>query len=247
MKRVKVLSFILVAFLIIGINMNVYASEVYYTTPNGIDLTEEEYKFITVFYGEQYLKIMTEDQYKEFVDADLLTKRVTIKKVDLYPNQFGISPQSNTHSTPEKTLQIGSACSSMCYTSILLRWHASPNIRSYDVIGAYFHNVSLIDHNTTYVYSTAGTEYYNNLKTTSKGIGNTVKLPDKGDDIVVNMMFTNTKNGTIFGSYQHAMQNTTLLVSQNYEFSLNGHGNVFLFTGNAVDVYDEMTGVDVDV
>jgi len=248
MKK-KAIGLLLIAAAIIGITKNVYASEnVFYTTPNGIELTEEEYKFLTTFFWEGYPDIMTEEQYQDFVSRDLLTKELKIKKVKIPNNPFGISTRSPSHSDYAKTVQIGSICSTTCYTSIVATWDsASPNTRSYDVIGAYLSGNSLVSHQTTYVYSTNGVTYYNNLKTTSNGIGNSVKLPDVGENIIVNIVFTATPGGVIFGSYQHAMQDVTLPVSQEYNFSLGGYGSVFAFYGNAYGKYDGMAGVDITV
>ena len=94
--------------------------------------------------------------------------------------------------------------------------------------------------------STSGTNWYSYLNTTN-GLGNSVKLPDVGENIIINMAFTVTPGGTVYGSYQHAMQNTTLANSQNYTLDYLGEGGVFLYNGNAVGVYDGMNGVDIDV
>lgn len=234
---------------IIGITKNVYASEnVFYTTPNGIELTEEEYKFLTTFFWKEYPDIMTEEQYQDFVSRDLLTKQLKIKKVEIPDSPFGNPTRSPSHSDPAKTLQIGSICSTTCYTSLVATWTASHFTRSYDVIGAYFSGNALSSHQATYVYSDAtGAISYNNLKTATNGIGNSVKLPSVGENIIVNILFNATPGGTIFGSYQHAMQDVTLPVSQEYNFSLGGYGSVFDFYGNAVGKYDQMAGVDITV
>ena len=234
---------------IIGITKNVYASEnVFYTTPNGIELTEEEYKFLTTFFWKEYPDIMTEEQYQDFVSRDLLTKQLKIKKVEIPDSPFGTPTRSPSHSDPAKTLQIGSICSTTCYTSLVATWTASPFTRSYDVIGAYFSGNALSSHQATYVYSDAtGAISYNNLKTATNGIGNSVKLPSVGENIIVNILFNATPGGTIFGSYQHAMQDVTLPVSQEYNFSLGGYGNVFDFYGNAAGKYYHMAGVDITV
>ena len=234
---------------IIGITKNVYASEnVFYTTPNGIELTEEEYKFLTTFFWKEYPDIMTEEQYQDFISRDLLTKQLKIKKVEIPDSPFGTPTKSPSHSDPAKTLQIGSICSTTCYTSLVATWTASPFTRSYDVIGAYFSGNALSSHQATYVYSDAtGAISYNNLKTATNGIGNSVKLPSVGENIIVNILFNATPGGTIFGSYQHAMQDVTLPVSQEYNFSLGGYGSVFDFYGNAAGKYDQMAGVDITV
>ena len=125
-------------------------------------------------------------------------------------------------------------------------WDVSPSIRSWDNIGAYLDGISLIEHLQTYVTSTAGTNYFSYLNTTN-GIGNSVELPSVGEDIIITMTFKVSRGGTVYGSYQHAMQNTTLANSQNYTISLGGEGHVFLYTGNAIGLYDGMNGVDIDV
>ena len=43
------------------------------------------------------------------------------------------------------------------------------------------------------------------------------------------------------------MKNTTLSVSQQFNISPAGYGNVFNFYGDARDTYDNMNGVDISV
>lgn len=250
----KVLLVLFVGIAIFGIAKNTYALEnPYYTTPNGIELTQEEYEFLVNFYGVGYLDIMTRDMYDEFVEEDLINSDVEIKTYNepqLALLNPGMSPNSDTNATPAKTLQIGKAClPTYCIMSLVNTWHVSPNIRSWDNIGTYLYNVSLVNYTHAYVYSTAGTVYYENWKTdpNGHGVGNSVKLPDTGEDILISMGFKVTKGGTVFGSYQHAAQNTTLLNSQNYTLDLGGYGGVFLYNGNAIGVYDGMNGVDINV
>ena len=248
MKRIIV--FLLVALCIFGITKNAYAEEAYYTNQNGIELTREEYDFLTTFYNSVYPSIMTREMYDRFVESDLMNSEVNIvtyTEPQLALLNPGVQPNSQTHSTSYKTVQIGSGCTTdRCYMSVQNTWHVSPSVRSWDNIGAYFDGVSLISHDCTYVYSTSGVDWFNNLNTTN-GIGNSVKLPDTGENIIIDIEFTVTKGGTVYGSYQHAMQNTTLVNSQNYTLSLGGEGHVFLYYGNAIGIYDGMNGVDIQV
>lgn len=247
----KIVLALLAVLSIVGITKDVYAKEVYYTTPIGIELSREEYDFLTSFYNEHYPDIMTQAMYDEFVEDDLLNAKVN--KVSYTEPQLallnpGMSPRSTIHSTTAKTIQISSAClNSYCIIDIENTWNQSPSVRSWDNIGAYISGTTLKSHIDTYVYSTAGTTYYDNLITQSNGIGNSVLLPATGSDIIVDMTFKVYKNGTVYGSYQHAMQDTTLLNSQNYTFSILGEGNVFLYNGTAIGIYDGMNGVDIDV
>jgi len=248
MKKIVVL--LLAVICIFGITKNVYAEGAYYTTQNGIELTREEYEFLTTFYGEEYLDIMTKTMYEEFVQDDLINSDVEIKTYNepqlslLNPN---MSPRSTSHSTPYKTVQISRGClPTYCIINLKNTWHVSPSVRSWDNIGAYLDGVNLLQHYDTYVSSTAGDTFFSNLKTTD-GIGNSVKLPDTGENIIINMSFKVGRGGTVYGSYQHAMQNTTLANSQNYTLDYLGEGGVFLYYGNAIGVYDGMNGVDIDV
>lgn len=247
----KVIIALLAVLTIIGITTNVYAEEVYYTTPNGIDLTREEYDFLTTFYGEHYLEVMTRDMYDEFVEDDLINSEVKIVKYDepqLALLNPGISPDSQSHSTPAKTVQIGAAClDTYCIIDIQNNWHVSPSVRSWDNIGALLDGPYLISHNHTYVYSSMGTNFYNNLLISSHGLGNSVKLPTNGGNLIIDMAFKVTGTGTVYGSYQHAMQNTTLPNSQNYTVQIFGYGNVFAYYGTACGIYDGMNGVDIDI
>ena len=111
MKNIVML--FLMVMCIFGITKNVYAEEAYYTTQNGIELTREEYEFLTTFYGEEYPDIMTQAMYNEFVEDDLINSDVLIKtytEPQLGLLNPGVDPASTSHSTPYKTVQIARAC-----------------------------------------------------------------------------------------------------------------------------------------
>lgn len=242
---------LLVAIVVMGFSINVYAENAYYTTANGIELNREEYEFLTTFYGTPYVDIMTRDQYDEFIEEDLLHSDVTYKTVTP-SNTVLINPGNNINSsstsTQAKTLQIGAAClPTKCIMSLVNTWHVDPGTTSWDVIGAWFDDVSLISHSHTYVSSDYYTYYFNNIKTEADGIGNSVKLPDDDSNLIINMAFTVTRGGTVYGSYQHAIEDTTLANSQLYNIDFSGYGNVFDFYSTAIGVYDQMNGVDIDV
>ena len=249
MKKIVILS--LAVLCIFGITKNVYAEEAYYTNPYGVEFSREEYEFLTTFYNPKHPEIMTRDMYEQFIEDDLMNSEVeivTYSEPQLPLLNPGIQPNSTSHSTPYKTVQIAKGCNPMfCVINIQNTWHVSPSVRSWDNIGAYISGTTLKSHIDTYVYSTAGTTYYNNLITQSNGIGNSVLLPATGSNIIVDMTFKVYKNGTVYGSYQHAMQDTTLLNSQNYTLDIVGYGNVFSYTGTAIGIYDGMNGVDIGV
>jgi len=250
MKR-KVLGLVLLMVLMIGITKNVYANErVYYTTPNGIELTQKEYNFLNGFFGKGYVDIMTQDQYNEYLEDDIFNKEVTTVSYTepglalLNPNM----PRSDTHTTQAKTVQIGKVCPpNYCLMNITNTWHGNPATRSWDNIGAYLSGVTYLSHVATIVSTDNYSYSFNNLKTASNGVGNSVDLPDSGSNLIITMAIKVSKGGTVFGSYQHAMNDTTLAVSQNYNFDIVGYGNVFDYYGTAIGVYDGMNGVDITV
>jgi len=248
----KVVGLLLVAVLSICITKNVYANErVYYTTANGIELTQKEYNFLADFFGEAYIDYMTQDQYDEYVADDIFDLEITTVSYTepglalLNPN---MGPRSDTHSTPAKTLHISKVCPpSYCLMNLKNTWHSNPSVRSWDNIGAYMSGVTYLAHVAT-IASTDDYSYpFSNLLTASNGVGNSVDLPDTGSNIIVSMSFKVSKGGYVFGSYQHAMQDTTLAVSQNYNFDIGGYGGVFDYYGSAVGIYDQMNGVDIAV
>lgn len=238
----------LVIIMLFACYYNVNAEEsIYYTNPNGVELTRDEYVFLQSFFFERYPEIMTMDDYNEFVDLDIMNGEIQTAS-SLIPGTFGNVnlPQGSYYSTANKSIEITSSCTTNCYISITANWINNPAIRSYDVIGAYLSGVSLLAHNHTYVSTSSGYSSYSNLKTASNGIGNSVKLLS-GNNVYINQMITVSRGGTVFGSYQHAMQNVTLATSKNYSFSLGGYGSVFSFYGSASGVYDAMSGVNLSV
>ena len=173
-----------------------------------------------------------------------MNRELNKKSVVVQDNPFA---RGSYHTTSYKCLSITSSCnSSNCLIVISLEWLANPAVRSYDVIGALFHNVTRqstpittytdsISHNTTGTYKYA-----------SDGVGASLKL-GTGSNILVTQQFYVSRGGTVFGSYQHATSAITLNESRNYNFHISGFGSVFQFGSVGVDTYDGMTGVDIAV
>ena len=238
----KALFALLLCVTVLGFGFNVYAEEeVYYTNGNGVELNEKEYKFLTAFYWDGYPAIMTKKDYQNFIDTDMMNRRIIIKKSN------GGSSKSPYHGTSNKAVQISAACYSTCLVSITANWFTNPNNRSYDDIGAYLSGPSYYSYSHTYVSSSAGTTYTSNIKTPGNGIGSTVKLPDSATNIIISLGFTTVGSGTIYGSYQHSVTPITLATAQNYNISFGGYGHVFDFYGTAAGVFDGMAGVDITV
>lgn len=129
-----------------------------------------------------------------------------------------------------------------------LTWIKNPNIRSYDVIGAYLENVNRLDVPSTMVVIDDSTrQNYDTVKYDNNGFGVSVLLPLTAGNIKVSQTFKTSKGGTVYASYQHANKNISLINSNAYTISKNGYGNVFNFIGNIANIYDKMNGVSIDI
>ncbi len=236
----KILFTLLFMMLVIA---NVNAKEVYYT--NGtVELTEREYNYVKEFYGEEYLKNMTLENYKWLSELD-------VNNID-YKIKFAKVPDASVNggfvSTNAKSLGISGGCdTNYCTVTVLAKWLGNPTVRSWDVMGAFFYGTSLYNKNiVTSITSSNGTTYPSNLKFLSNGFGDSFKLPS-GTSIIIEQRYYAKPGGTVFASYQHAMSTSTLAKSQSYTIGVTGYGGVFIFNGSAVGVYDGMVGVDMDL
>ena len=121
-----------------------------------------------------------------------------------------------------------------------------PFIKSYDVIGARVENSNIKSISTTRVTGTNFIKSYNNPQRFNDGFGFSILLPNAGS-LKVTTTFTTSKSGIVYGSYQHAMSNTSDYVSKQYTIGMGEYGNVFRFTGNARTIYDNAPGVDIQL
>ena len=207
-------------------------------------MTEEEYQFIGELYKEGFQNHITQELYDNIIDNNLMERELNKKTVIHQDNPFA---RGSYHTTSYKQLSITSSCDSTnCLIVIDLDWLANPAVRSYDVIGALFHNVTrqstpVTTYSDSISYNTVGTYKY-----ASDGVGASFKL-GTGTDLYITQEFYVSRGGTVFGSYQHATSAITLNESRNYNFHINGYGSVFQFGTAGLNAYDGMAGVDIAV
>ena len=207
-------------------------------------MTEEEYQFIGELYKEGFQNHITQELYDNIIDNDLMSRELNKKTVMHQDNPF---TRGSYHTTSYKSLAITSSCDSTnCFIVISLDWLANPAVRSYDVIGALFHNVTRQSTPVTYYSDSISSNATGIYKYASDGLGASFKL-GTGTDLYITQQFYVSRGGTVFGSYQHATSAITLNESRNYNFHINGYGNVFQFGTTGLDVYDGMAGVDIAV
>lgn len=241
-KKIYLLGLIILLFFPIT---TAFALNDNYTNKNGVKITKKEFDFINEFYGEEYFEKMTLDDYLWLKDLDINNRKIEIKTVLDIPK---ISLYGTSISTVSKKLTIAKSCSSMCNILVNTSWIQNPNNRSYDVIGARFQNTSLASNNImTRVSSSGSNEYFSDNKISNNGFGTSIKLPNAGSSIMIEQKFVVYKNGTVFASYQHSMQNISLSTSKLYTINSSGYGRVFAFYGNASNIFDNMSGVDINV
>ncbi len=241
MKFNRVLAGCLICVLGASNLVKVNAQENYYENVQGVKLTEKEYNFYTNMYWEGYQEYITVDDYETFKKMDVFDKEIDKKIVSNSPLTRTTSVTSNN-----RVLSITKVCSTNCVFSLVNSWNSKPTIRSYDVIGVRLKGVKLVSKNGVLVTGANYSKKYDSAKSFDNGFGYSILLPNV-ENIRTTLTFTTTKGGTVYGSYQHAISNTTESISKQYTIGLGGYGGVFNFTGTAKNIYDKAPGVDISV
>lgn len=230
----------------------VYALEnIYFENSQGIKFTKNEYEIIGKIYGTDYLERMTQEDYNWLIDLKINNNDIEVNSNYDYNHGTDIMPFEEIHSTANKKITIVKSCdTNKCMILVTTKWLSSPKVRSYDVIGTRFSNTSLYnDSIETKVQSDLGTERFNssnNIVRYTNGFGVSVKLPTS-NNLIISQKFYVNKSGKVYASYQHATKSISLSTSKLYTITSSGYGKVFSFYGNALNVYDQMGGVDINI
>lgn len=211
---------------------NVSASDIFVNS-NGVKITTTEKEFITNFFGEEYLEIITQeefDQYKDyFQDSSKIQKSSIILRA----------------TDPKKEITITKAKKdSKTLVTIKNAWTNAPIVKSYDIIGARFEKVSLISEPITQI---SNSNFASKISTIKKmnGIGSIIQLKSGNSTASIYLTFEVAGSGTVFGSYQHATSGISLNDCKNFSIIPNGLGNVFSFPNNKI--FDNMYGVSINI
>lgn len=246
----KFLNYVMIFVLLMIITTSVNAQEIYYENSNGITFTKEEYDFFSKMYYDGYQATMTKDDMQIFEGRELNPDKVESSSyIDKSYNPKAILTKGNYHETQAKILKISKSGVVDPLIAITAQWKYSPNVRSYDLIGAYFSgNISLITGTGSKVSYAGGSTYPSAEKVVSNGFGSVLLLPANGRDIVASSTFIVSGSGTVFGSYQHAKSAISLNNAKSFSISYSGLGNVFYFSNmNIRAKYDAMQGVSIGV
>ena len=221
---------------------DVSASEtIYYVNSNGVEFSKSEYEYIGNVFYDGYQELIDYDSF--WVVMDYYNGNVSKKIMDSNNEMRG-----TFHETNSKKITITSICTNDCLIAVVAEWKKMPIVRSYDLIGAFLDNVSLIGSVTTQVYN--GISLINAVDSVSStnGFGAVIKLPTNGNCMKISQFYRTTKNGNIYASYQHATSNITLTNSKKFSISYSGLGHVFLFNNtNLTNMYDGMQGVNISI
>lgn len=223
---------------------------------------EEMLKFIP----EKVLDSFTEEQYEKYSKMDfdhaIKTEEKIYEKTG-FPEE--ISPYADsTWETRYKTLTITAipwSAGSINYSIMLMvQWNYLPSVRSYDVMAVRMDNFAMQSG------SAGGVQAY----TKSDGTFDAVNYSFKGTNmnydalngfgISMNIVNDSLKDlycyiqldaamkqntATVYGSYQHAVDNVTLAQSKNYTINVAGMGKVINFASSVWNHYDDMNGVKI--
>lgn len=219
-------------------------ADTYFVNQNGVSLTEKEYEFISNFYFDGYQNYMTLKDYNDFIDSNVMKGEIKITEYDDSKNL--IAPYStSSHETASKILKLSSSCLDNCTISLSLTWKKIPTTKSYDLIGAYMENTSLVSLKQSKMYygSNSVSSVENNIK--YNGLSSTFKIPNTSEAISFLQVYTVEKRGKVYASYQHAKNSVSLAESRRYSFGKSGYGNVFVFDSAIASRYDGMQGLNV--
>lgn len=224
-------------------NVRVYAlnnTMEYYTNNNGVTFTQEEYDFLSDFYFLGYQNYMTQSDYNNFIESDIMNG--TINSV-LYDFSNPIGRTTNSLETQMKLLKMSSSCSTTCVIATTLIWKSNPSVRSYDHIGALLNNTSLIGGIDSKLYYGTNVIYPSYSSVSTNGVDSIFKLPNTASSIKVVNTFTIQRQGSVNVSYQHAKNSISLTNSKLFSYSSSGYGGVYNFDSSVRNYYDAMNGL----
>lgn len=237
MRKIKLILLMLTSFMILTQKVK---ADTFYTNKLGVNLTKEEYEFIEKMYFPGAQDLLNQNDYFKFINSNIIAGDFD------YKEYTPMKTFDLTEKDEYRTLKIAKSCSSICYISITSTWTKSPLIASYDVIGAYLENTTLIGDVTTTVTYKNQHSNINNIKKFNNGFGVSF-LSSKELPHLINQSFKVTKSGTVYGSHQHANTPISLKSSQDYTIDKSGYGNVFKFGLSSFMTYDGFKGVNISL
>lgn len=242
----KKIIFICVLFLMLTFEVSsVFASE-YYVNPNGVVFNAQQLNYISDMYYVGYQDTMTQIEFDKIVELDLFKQPIITVEQNSMNSKSDYAVMGNSSTQYGVTTTITKSCTTQCLVTLKATWSVIPSIKSFDVIGFRLANATIDTINKATISGNNYSVTYqpSEAKVLDNGFGYSIKLGNSVGLKITTSMYT-SRNGTIFGSYQHANYNVTLGTSKLYNISPGGYGNVFSFYGDAMFKYNNATGVDI--
>lgn len=176
-------------------------------------------------------------------------------------NTCGLADREDTVKTNMKKIEMRmySVGASAKKVSLTCTWLSLPKTRSYDVIAfRTTAKTAILDSNGT--ENILGFQYYDgkqikytytsdNLKKSYHGIGLSMNIVDsvsKSLSMKFSVTFgSNVDPYTVYGSYQHSVDDISLAKSKKYTISASGMGKVIKFNSSVASSYDDTPGLVV--
>lgn len=209
-----------------------------YSNDYGVILSEKEYDFISKMFYEGYQEIINEEEIKKMRLSKVIKDEVQKIEIPL------ISEQSLN--SGGRILNLTKSCGTTCLIAMNISWNNIPKVKEYDVLGFRVTDIEIKDTNTTKVSANNYSKAYPYNKSSKEGRGFSIVLPN-ASNIKVSASIYTSKNGKVYGTYQHAKEETDLNTSKLYNFNSSGSGKVMLFYGKAFGKYDDINGLNVNV
>lgn len=234
MKKLLVVVFLSMMCIIpFGVNAEEITS---HTTIRGVTMDKALYDKMCDTYSEHFVETMSQEEFNN-LSANIDT---AVKKTYSEPTTRG-----SFFSSGVKGVNI---VKSGDYITLFASWYQTPNIHSFDVMAVRLSGCSLVGNfsfKQTYISSGQLYYVYNGVNQTFyNGFGSSALL-QYGTDNEYSMTFKVSGSGTVYGTYQHAVQTVSLEESKTYVIGAGGFGNVVVFGSNVAYRYDQMPGVDI--
>lgn len=224
---------------------SVFASE-YYVNQNGVVFNAQQFNYISDMYYVGYQDTMTQIEFDKIVELGLFKQPIIIVEQNGMNSKSNYVVMGNSSTQYGVTTTITKSCTTQCLVTLKATWSVIPSIKSFDVIGFRLANATIDTINKATISGNNYSVTYqpSEAKVSDNGFGYSIKLGNSVGLKITTSMYT-SRNGTIFGSYQHSNYNVTLETSKLYNISPGGYGNVFSFYGDAMFKYNNATGVDI--
>ena len=224
-------------------------AEPYFTSNNGVELTEFQYNTLMDILYEDDVYNLTNEDYENLHVDQMIEGTFTYKTQEFETPEVsstgGLVPYVY-HETTSKKLTLARTCyTDVCIITTAVTWKKVPAVASYDVIGIRFENTSFYDSTNAFTAKMSGTYYYepNKVVKTGNGLADIKKITTGLTYMALDTKIRPSNNGIVYTSYQHAVKSVTLSEASNFTFSGNGYGQVFLWPMAIREKYDQMSGV----